>query len=72
MKIKTILVFALTLFAGSAGASATLPAKYDSCVIGGNSISTGLSDWGRFGPISSRPRDRDMIKPPIIPRIPPK
>ena len=25
-----------------------------------------------YGPVTARPRDRDMIKPPFIPRIPPK
>lgn len=37
---------------------------------GGNG--SALSTTKLVEPLASRPRDRDMLKPPILPRIPPK
>jgi|GEM_PF-5771295 len=72
MNIKKMLAIVIFSIAGVAGANSTVSTHDGSAVLNENcGVGKQVIEM-QYGPITARPRDRDMIKPPIIPRIPPK
>jgi hypothetical protein len=72
MNIKKIVAIIFFSTTGVAGANSAVSTDDESFLLNENCEFGKRVVEMQYGPIAARPRDRDMIKPPIIPRIPPK
>jgi len=72
MSLKSMLAIMICSTVGVASANGAVLTHDGSFILNENYE---VGNWVvevQYGPVAARPRDRDMIKPPIIPRIPPK